>query len=154
MTQRASDMQVLVIKGRRVKFLLLARERSRGLLFREGFRDKAVTTKAKARISHSKMGGTSGLLASQGRECVSNATSLDTLDGIAPRGKDPRVMGHLSLSNQWEMHRHSLFLPTPSWAREDSISPKVLHKHLLFRRRATWAWAWAEVEDMAHMLAL
>ena len=137
MTQRAFDIRVLVIRKMRVKFLLRARERSRGLLFREGFRDRAAATRAKARISHPKMGGTSGLLASQSRKCVSNATSLDTLDGISPRGKDPKVMGHLNLSNQWDMHRHSLFLPTPSRAREDSISPKVLHKHLLIRRRAT-----------------
>ena len=37
---------------------------SRGLLLREGFRDKAAAPKAKARISHPKMGGTSRLLAS------------------------------------------------------------------------------------------
>ena len=73
-----SGMWVLVIKERRVNSLFLAWERSRGLLLREGLRDKATATKAKAKISHPKMGDTSGLLASQGRECVSNATSLDT----------------------------------------------------------------------------
>ena len=51
-------------------------------------------------ISHPKMGATLGLLASQGRESVSSATSLDTLDEIALRGKDPRVMGHHSPSHQ------------------------------------------------------
>ena len=61
MTQRSSGMLVLVERGRRTSFLL-ARERSGGLRLREGFIDKA-----KARISHSKMGGTSGLLASQGQ---------------------------------------------------------------------------------------
>ena len=71
-------MRVLVIRGRRVNSLLLARERSRGLLLREGFRDKAVATRAKARISLPKMGDTSMLLASQGRKHVSSATSLDT----------------------------------------------------------------------------
>ena len=49
-----------------------------GLLPLEGFRDKAMDTKAKAKISHPKMGDTLGLLASKGRECVSNATSFDT----------------------------------------------------------------------------
>ena len=78
MTHEASGMWVLVLRGKRVNFLLLARERSRGLMLREGFRDKVATTRAKAMISHHKMGGTSRLLASQGRECVSNATSLDT----------------------------------------------------------------------------
>ena len=78
MMQRASKMRVLVIRGRITIRLLLARERSRGLLLHEGFRDRAVTPMAKARISHPKMGGTSGLLAIQGRECVSSATSLDT----------------------------------------------------------------------------
>ena len=64
MTQGASRMQVLVIRGRRLKPLLLARERSKGLLLREGFKDKVMTTKAKARINHPKMGDTLGLLAS------------------------------------------------------------------------------------------
>ena len=78
MTQRASEMRVLVIRGRRTNRLLLARERSKGLLLHEGFRDMASATRAKARISHPKMGGTSGILDRQGRKCVSNATSLDT----------------------------------------------------------------------------
>ena len=78
MTQRASEMQVLVIRGRRTSRLPLAWERSRGLLLLEGFRERVAVTKAKTRISYPKMGGTSGLLASQGRKCVSSATSLDT----------------------------------------------------------------------------
>ena len=78
MTQRASEMRVLAIRERRTSRLPLARERSRGLLPLKGFRDRAVATRSKARISHPKMGGTSGLLASWGRECVSSATSLDT----------------------------------------------------------------------------
>ena len=56
-------MRVLVERGRRTSFLL-AQERSRGLLLCEGFRDRAATPRAKARISHPKMGGTLGLLAS------------------------------------------------------------------------------------------
>ena len=36
---KSIEMQVLVIRGRRTSRLLLARERSRGLLLREGFRD-------------------------------------------------------------------------------------------------------------------
>ena len=71
-------MRVLVIRGMRVNFLLLARERSRGLLLRGGFRDKAAATRAKAKISHPKMGETSGLLANQGRGHVSIATILNT----------------------------------------------------------------------------
>ena len=51
---------------------------SRGLLLREGFRDKAAAINSKARISHPKMGDNSWLLAIQGREYVSSATSLDT----------------------------------------------------------------------------
>ena len=78
MTQRASEMRVLVIRGRRTKRLLLAWERSGGLLLCEGFRDRVAAPRAKARISHSKMGGISGLLASPGRECVSSATNLYT----------------------------------------------------------------------------
>ena len=71
-------MQVLVIRGRRVNSFVLARERVRGLILHEGFRDKAAAIRAKAKISHPKMGDTSGLLASQGREHVSSATSLNT----------------------------------------------------------------------------
>ena len=140
-------------RGRRTSFLQ-AWERSRGLLLREGFKDRAAAPRAKARISHSKMGGTSGLLASQGRGCVSSVTNLDTLVKIALNGKDPKVMGRHSPSHQWDMHKRSLFLPTPPWAREDSISPKVLHKHLLFHKQAREARVWVEVGDRAHRLGL
>ena len=86
-------MRVLVERRRRTSFLL-ARERSRGLLLLECFKDKVAAPRTKARISHPKMGGTSGLFPSQGRGCVSNATSLGTLDGIIFR-----VMGHHSPSH-------------------------------------------------------
>ena len=74
----ASRMWVLVIRGRRVNSFLLAREKSRGLLLPEGFRDRVAATRGKAKISHPKIGDTSGLLASQGRGHVSIVTSLDT----------------------------------------------------------------------------
>ena len=106
-------MRVLVERGRRTSFLL-ARERSKGLLLCEGFRDRVMVHRAKAGINHPKMRGTLGLLAKQGRGCVSSVTNLDTLGGIALRGRDPRVMGHHSLSHQWDMHRSNLFLPTPT----------------------------------------
>ena len=93
-------MLIIMIRGRRTSRLLLARERRRELLLREGFRDRATTPRAKARINHPKMGGTSGLLASQGRGCVSNAINLDTLDEITLRGRDPKVMGHHSPNHQ------------------------------------------------------
>ena len=112
-------------------------------------RDRDVATRAKAKVNHSGVGDTSRLLANQGREHVSIDTGLDTLDGIALRGRDSRVMGHHSPNHQWDMHRHSLFLLTPTWARGTDISPSVLHKHLLFRRRATWARAWVGVEPRA-----
>ena len=57
-------MRVLVIRGRRISLLLLAQEKSIGLLLCEGFRDWAATPRAKVRISHPKMRGTSWLLAS------------------------------------------------------------------------------------------
>ena len=53
----AFEIRVLVISGRRVS-LFRAQERSKGLLFHEGFQDKAAAFRAKAR---------SGLLASQDR---------------------------------------------------------------------------------------
>ena len=50
---RTTGMRVLLkIRGRRVNLLLLVRERSRRLLLRKDFRDRAVTTKAKARVDH------------------------------------------------------------------------------------------------------
>ena len=70
-------MQVLRIRGRRANLLLLAQGRSRELLLHKGLRDKAMTIRAKARVSHPKMGDTLGLLTSQGRGLVSIATSLD-----------------------------------------------------------------------------
>ena len=106
-----------------------------------------MAPRAKARISHPKMGGTPGLLASQGRGCVSSATNLDTLDRIALRGRDPRVMGHHSPNHQWDMHRCSLFLPTLQWARKDNISLRVLHNHVLFHRQAR---VWVKVRNRAH----
>ena len=46
-----SRMRVLLkIRGGRDNLILLARERSRGLLLCEGFRDKAVAIRAKARL--------------------------------------------------------------------------------------------------------
>ena len=45
----ASGMQVLVIRRGGAKIFLKARERSRGLLFHEGFRGGATTNRAKAR---------------------------------------------------------------------------------------------------------
>ena len=78
MTHRASGMRVLVIRGRRVNYLLLARERSKGLLIHEGFEDKAAAIRAKAKINHPKMGDTTRLIANEGRGHVSIATSLDT----------------------------------------------------------------------------
>ena len=49
MTLVASGMWVLVIIRGGAKLLLQARERSRGLLFHEGFRGGAVANRAKAR---------------------------------------------------------------------------------------------------------
>ena len=69
-------MHASKIIGRRI--LLLAQERSRGLVLLEGFKDRVVAIRAKARISHPKMGVTSRILASQGKEYVSSATNLDT----------------------------------------------------------------------------
>ena len=71
-----------------------------------------------------------------------------------PQRQRYQIMGHHSPSHQWDMHRRSLFLLTPAWARGTSISPRVLHKHLLFHKRATWVEACFEVEDRAHKPAL
>ena len=69
---------MLEITERRANIFPRARERRRGLILREDFKDKVTATRAKARISHPKMGDTLGLLAKQCRGHVSIATSLDT----------------------------------------------------------------------------
>ena len=58
---------MLVLRERRIN-LLLAPRRSRRLLLRTDLRDKVVVTRAKAKVNHSGVGDTSGLLASQSRE--------------------------------------------------------------------------------------
>ena len=125
-----SEIRILVARGRRAS-LLPVREISQRLLVREGFRVKAIAIRVKEKISHPKMGDTSVLLANQGRERVSSATSLDIFDGIALRGNDPRTLGHHNPNYRWDMHRRSLFLLTPAWARRTSICPKVRYKHRL-----------------------
>ena len=74
--------------------------------------------------------------------------------GIASRGKDLKVMGHLSPSHKWDIHRHCLFLLTPPWARGDSIDPMVPHKPLLLYNQVGRARAWVEVGDRAHKTEL
>ena len=74
-------MRALVARGRRVS-LLLVRERSRGLLVHLG--SKAAAIRARDRL---------GLPVRLGRWCAIIASSLDTSGGIAPRDKDPRVLG-------------------------------------------------------------
>ena len=67
------------------------RERSRRLLFCRDIQDRAKVIRVKARM---------GRLVRQGRRCVISADSLDTFDGIAQRGRNPKVMGHLSPNHQ------------------------------------------------------
>ena len=69
---------MLKIKGRIANLLLLARGRSRRLLLRKGFRDRIAAIKAKARVNHLQMADILGLTASQGRDHVTIAISLDT----------------------------------------------------------------------------
>ena len=58
-------------------------------------------------------------------------------------------MGQHSPSHQWDMHGHSLFLLTPVRVRGTSISPKVLHNHLLFHKQAKEAKLWVKAGDKA-----
>ena len=141
-----SEMRILVARGRRAS-ILSVRERSQRLLVRKGLRDRA---KAKARISYPKMGDTSVLLANQGRELVSSATSLDILDEIALRGKDPRTLRHNNPNYRWNMHRRSLFLLTPAQAKGNHINPKVRHRHRLSHIQVREAKARVEVRYRAH----
>ena len=90
-------MWVLVLRGRKIH-LLPTRERSRRLLFRKDIQDRAKVIRTKARMRH---------LVRQGRGCVISANSMDTFDGIAHGGRNPKVMGHLSPNHQ----RDELGLP-------------------------------------------
>ena len=70
--------------------------------------------------------------------------------GLPSEARIPGFLGRNSHNHQWDMHRHSLFLLTPVRARGTSISPKVLHMHLLLHKQAREARVWVEVEDRAH----
>ena len=72
MTHETSGMRVLKIREG-IANLLLTQERNRRVLLRKGFRDRA-----KARVDHPKVGDILRHLASQCREHVYIATSLDT----------------------------------------------------------------------------
>ena len=63
-------------------------------------------------------------------------------------------MGHLSPNHQWDVHRCSMFLLTPVWARGIGISFRVRHRHLPYHRQVREARLWVEVGDMAHMPGL
>ena len=124
MTHGASGTWVLVLRGRRIN-LFLAQGRSRRLLLRMDLRDRVVATRAKAKVNHSGVGGTSVLIVSQGRCSVTIVTSLETKVGISLGDKDPRVMRHHSLRRQWDTHRHYLFLLILEWDKGTSVSPKA-----------------------------
>ena len=147
---------LLKIRGRRVNLLLLARGRSIRLLLYKDFRDSAIAikVKVKAKGDHLQVEDISGLTTRQGRGHVTIAINLETSGGIVLRGRNPRVMGHLSPSHQWDVHQCSLFRLTPPWARRDSINRRVLHRALLLCSHGRWASAWVEVEAGAQKLGL
>ena len=95
-THGTSGRRVLKIRGRRANLFFLAQGRSRGLLLRKGFKDRAASIKAKARVNHPKVRYTSRLLASQGKEHVTIATSLDIGNRIALRGRDDTLVPVIS----------------------------------------------------------
>ena len=125
-TCEAFGTWVIVLKERSVN-VLLALGRSRRLLFRTDLRDRTVATRVKAKVNYPRVGDTSGLLPSQGREHVSIVTILDTLDEIVLGGKDLRNVGHHSPNHQWDMLKSSFFHLTPTWAKGTGVSPRVLH---------------------------
>ena len=84
----ALGMQVLVARGKRVS-LLLVRGRSPGLLVHVD--STAATIQARDR---------SGLPVRLGRWCATIANSPDISERIAPRDRDPRVLGQRNLSQR------------------------------------------------------
>ena len=84
----ALGMRVLVSRGRRVN-LLLVPGRSPGLLVH------VDSTAAAIRVRDG-----SEFLVKLGRWCATIANSSDILGGIAPRDRDPRVLGQRSPSQR------------------------------------------------------
>ena len=78
MIHETSGMWVLKIRGGRASLFLLVQGRNRGVLLCTGFRDRVATIRGKARVDHPKVGDILERLASQCREHVSIATSLET----------------------------------------------------------------------------
>ena len=87
------------------------------------FGDRAVATRAKAKISCPRVENTSGILASWSRERVSTATILDTFDGIAHGGRDPKVVTHLNPNRQWDEFR--LLVGQEIWYASIATSPDM-----------------------------
>ena len=90
-------MRVLVARGRRVS-LLPVRERSRGLLVHVGSRAAAIRAR-----------DTLGFPVSLGRWCATIANNPDIRGRIAPRDRNPRVLGQRSPSQRWERSQRSQF---------------------------------------------
>ena len=82
-----------------------------------------MATRAKAKNSRSGVEKTSGLLANQCSEHVSTATSLDTFDGIAHGGRDPKVMGHLSPNRRWD--ELGFLIRQYRWYASTASSPNI-----------------------------
>ena len=91
-------MRVLVVRERRVS-LLLVRERSRGLLVHEG-----------SRVATIRARDGSELPVKLGRWCATIASNPDISGGIAPKDRDPRVLGQRSPSQQWDRRGYNIFL--------------------------------------------
>ena len=90
MTYEASKIWMLILRGRKIH-LLPTRERNKRLLFRIDLKDRAKVIRTKARMGH---------LIRQGRRYVIYADNLDTFEGIAHEGRNPKGMGHLSPNHQ------------------------------------------------------
>ena len=86
-------------------------------------------TKAKVRADHLQVADLSRLTTSQGRGHASIAISLDTYGGIALRGRNPRVMGHLSPNHQWDVHKCNFLPPYPHHGSRETV---------LVAGRCTW----------------
>ena len=81
-------MGVLVARGRRVS-LLLVRERSRGLVVHEGSRAAAIRARDRSELP-----------VKLGRWCATIASNPDISGGIAPRDRDPKVLGQRNPSQR------------------------------------------------------
>ena len=82
---------LLKIRGRRVNLLLLAWGRSRRLLLRKDFRDRAAAIKAKAKDDHLQVADISGLQPARARAMLPLPSAWTLEEGFSSEARIPEL---------------------------------------------------------------